>query len=143
MQTSTLTTQQSMPDVPSNAIHPGLPTWLTEMFAAVDAFDVETFLSFLAPDCMFRFGNTAPIYGHDAIRAAVAGLFAGLKGIGHANLAAWVHPHTVICRGDVTYTRHDDSTLTVPFAVIFKRKNDLVQEYLIYVDISQLFPTDN
>lgn len=116
-----------------------LPGWLTAMFAAVDAFDVDRFLSFLHPECMFRFGNAQPIFGHDAIRTAVSGLFAALQGISHADLAAWVHPDATLCTGQVTYTRYDDSTLTVPFAVVFRLEQKLVKEYLIFVDNSPLF----
>jgi TRAP-type uncharacterized transport system substrate-binding protein len=49
----------------------------------------------------------------------------------------------VICHGTVTYTRHDASTLTVPFANIFRTRDDLIDEYLIYVDASALYlPAD-
>lgn len=116
-----------------------LPTWLTGMFATVDAFDADRFLTFLSPECEFRFGNAPSIYGHDAIRGAVTGLFGAIKGIRHDRLEAWVHPDATICNGLVTYTRHDDSTLTVPFAVTFRLERGLVREYLIFVDNSQLF----
>ena len=41
--------------------------------------------------------------------------------------------------GRVTYTRHDDSTLQVPFSVILKMQGDLIDEYLIFVDTSELY----
>lgn len=116
-----------------------LPTWLTEMFAAVDTFDVQTFLTFLSPDCEFRFANAPSVYGHDAIRSVLDSLFTALKGIAHKDLEAWVHPDATICTGKVTYVRHDDTELTVPFAVIFKLEHKLVRQYLIFVDNSQLF----
>jgi hypothetical protein len=41
----------------------------------------------------------------------------------------------------VTYTRHDGSTLRVPFANVFKVDAGLVAEYLIFVDVSRLYET--
>jgi hypothetical protein len=45
----------------------------------------------------------------------------------------------LVCHGTVTYTRHDSSTLTVPFANIFKVHGELIDEYLIFIDVSQLY----
>jgi hypothetical protein len=51
----------------------------------------------------------------------------------------WKKEGVVICHGIVTYTRHDSSTLSVPFANIFRLDGDLIREYLIYVDVSELY----
>lgn len=116
-----------------------VPTWLTGLFAAIDAFDVERFVSFLSPDCEFRFGNAPSIFGHAAIRATVSQFFAAIKGIRHSELEAWEHPDATLCSGRVTYIRHDTTELAVPFAVIFRLDGGLVRQYLIVVDNSQLF----
>jgi hypothetical protein len=140
MQTTKFVKEFTLQPAPSAATSgTRVPQWVEEMFAAIDAFDVERFLSFLAPDCLFRFGNAEPVMGHEAIGNVVGGIFSALKGISHANLEAWSHARVVISTGEVTYTRLDESTLTVPFAVVFKLKGTLVQEYLIYADASQLF----
>jgi len=39
----------------------------------------------------------------------------------------------------VTYTRHDGSVLTVPFANVFEMRGDKIAAYRIYVDNSLLF----
>lgn len=109
------------------------------MFAAVDAFDLDRFLSFLSPGCEFRFTNAPTIYGHEAIGQAVGGLLGAIKGISHKDLGPWVNPDTTICSGYVTYVQQNDTELTVPFAVIFRLDHDLVRQYLIYVDNSQRF----
>lgn len=139
MQAATHLVEQPQPSQPHPDPQRPLPNWLTAMFAAVDAFDIDTFLSFLSPECELRFGNAPSIYGHEAIRNSIGGLFAAIKGIGHQHLEAWVHPDATICSGHVTYVRHNDTTLTVPFAVIFRLDHDLVRQYLIFVDNSQLF----
>ena len=41
-------------------------------------------------------------------------------------------------QGQVTYTRHDGSQLSVPFANIFKLRDGLIGEYRIFGDFSAL-----
>ena len=41
-------------------------------------------------------------------------------------------------QGQVTYTRHDGSQLSVPFANIFKLRDNLIEEYRIFGDFSAL-----
>jgi ketosteroid isomerase-like protein len=131
--------EQSQPSHPHPDPQRPIPGWVTALYAAVDAFDMDTFLSFLSPECELHFANAPAIYGHEAIRQAIGGLFAAIKGISHQNLEAWVNPDATICSGYVTYTRKNDTTLTVPFAVIFRLDHDLVRKYQIFVDNSQLF----
>jgi len=116
-----------------------VPEWITNMYAAIDAFDVERFLTYLAPDCEFRFGNAPSVFGLDAIGAGVSGLFGALNSIRHQEIEAWEDANKAVASGIVTYTRRDDSTLTVPWAVIFHLEGGLVSRYLIYINDSQLF----
>jgi hypothetical protein len=39
----------------------------------------------------------------------------------------------------VTYTRHDGSILTVPFADVFLMAGDKVRDYRVYMDASALY----
>ncbi len=115
------------------------PTWVTTLFHALDAFDADTFASFLTDEASFVFGNAEPVRGKLAIRTVVAGFFTSISAIRHDLLETWTISQEVICRGAVTYTRHSGSQLRVPFANIFKLRNGLIQDYLIYVDNSQLY----
>ena len=115
------------------------PAWVTTLFHALDAFDADTFASFLTDDAIFVFGNAEPVRGKHAIRDVVASFFTSISAIRHDLLETWPLPQTAICRGTVTYTRHSGSQLCVPFANIFKLQNGLIQDYLIYVDNSRLY----
>jgi ketosteroid isomerase-like protein len=115
------------------------PPWVTTLFHALDAFDADTFASFLTDDATFVFGNAEPVRNKQAIRDVVAGFFTSINAIRHDLLETWTLPQVVICRGTVTYTRHNGSQLRVPFANIFKLQNGLIHDYLIYVDNSQLY----
>ncbi len=115
------------------------PAWLGPLFEAIDAKDAEAFVSFLTDDAVFRFGNAAPACGKAAVREAVAAFFAGIAGLRHTLRESWAHPDAVVLHGEVTYTRHDRSQLTVPFANVFQMKGALVREYLVFADVSQLW----
>ncbi len=116
--------------------HPG---WIIELFAAIDGGDAERFAAFLSGDGLFRFGNGEPVQGRDAVREAVEAFFASIRGCRHELRGSWEVPGAAICHGEVTYTRHDGSRLTVPFANICKREGGHITEYLVHVDASQLY----
>ena len=113
--------------------------WVAELFRCVDTKDCGAWLDFLAPDACFRFGNAAVVEGRDAIRETVTAFFASISALRHDVLETWRHPDAVICRGDVTYTRLDGSSLTVPFANVLELRGDLIRAYLVYADTSELY----
>lgn len=115
--------------------------WIIDLFKAIDRHDSEAFVSYLTEDSQFRFGNAEAVHGKANIKSAVDGFFSAIKSLEHKLENSWILDGHVFVNGNVTYTRHDDSTLSVPFANIFKMDNDKIQDYLIYADISALFTT--
>jgi ketosteroid isomerase-like protein len=113
--------------------------WWQRLFAAIDARDTAAFLSFLAADAQFRFGNAPTIVGSEAIGAAVEGFFGAIAACRHQLLGTWSGNATVACEGVVTYTRHDRSTVAVPFANVFELRAEKIAAYRIYIDNSPLF----
>ena len=120
------------------AFAPDAAGW-ARLFAAIDARDADAFAAFLTEDGEFRFGNAPPVLGRAAIRAAVAGFFAAIGGCRHRLIASWTGPGTAVCEGEVTYTRHDGSTLTVPFVNVFELRSGRIRSYRIYIDNGPLF----
>lgn len=115
------------------------PSWIQELFSSIDAMDVDTFASFLTEDAQFKFGNAPPATGKEAIKKAVGGFFSTLHGLKHALLNTWSHSGSIIVQGEVTYTRKDASTVTLPFVNVFGMQGNLIEDYLIYMDINPLF----
>ncbi len=114
---------------------------LQELFAAIDARDADGFVGFLTEDATFRFGSAPPVQGRRAIRQAVDEFFATIAGLSHA-VANWLASDaTLVCEGEVTYTRHDGSTVTLPFADVFEFVEDRISHYKIYMDIGPLYAT--
>jgi hypothetical protein len=109
------------------------------LFAAIDARYADAFASFIAEDGDFRFGNAPPVAGRAAIRTAVAGFFAAIGGCRHRLLKSWTGPGSAACEGEVTYTRLDGSTLTLPFVNVFELGGGRIRSYRIYIDNGPLF----
>lgn len=116
-----------------------MATDIKALFESIDRMDTEAFLSFLSDDVTFRFGNAEPIQGKEVVGAAVGGFFQSIRSLNHSLIDTISQDDTLVCHGNVTYTRHDDSNLSVPFANVFKMSDGKVKDYLIFVDISQLY----
>ncbi len=111
----------------------------TDLFRAIDSKDPARFVSFLAPDARFRYGSAAPVTGRGAIAQAVAGFFGTIEALEHRVLHEWQDADSRVCEGEVTYTRHDGSRITLPFAVVLRPRAGLIRDYRIYVDIAPLY----
>jgi ketosteroid isomerase-like protein len=113
--------------------------WWERVFAVVDTGDANSFVGLLTEDAQFRFGNAPVIAGHEAIRAAAAAFFAAIASSKHRVLGTWNGAASAACEGEVTYTRHDGSVVSVPFANVFELRGDKIAAYRIYIDNSSLF----
>jgi len=110
-----------------------------KLFASIDAMDTESFLSFIREDATFRFGSSPAVKGHAEIRTAVEGFFSSLAALRHDLRRIVADGDAVVCEGDVTYTRHDGSAITLPFANVFEIDDGLISLYRVYIDIGPLF----
>lgn len=110
-----------------------------KLFASIDAMDTESFLSFIDKNATFRFGSSPAVSGHAAIRAAVEVFFASFAALRHELQRLVANGNAVVCEGEVTYTRHDSSTITLPFVNVFEVDDGLISLYRIYIDIGPLF----
>jgi ketosteroid isomerase-like protein len=113
--------------------------WWQSLFSVIDARDSAGFLNFLTADAHFRFGNAPTIIGSEAIGAVVEGFFAAIASCRHQLLRTWGGTTAIACEGAVTYTRHDGSEVTVPFANVFELRGSKIAAYRIYIDNSPLF----
>jgi ketosteroid isomerase-like protein len=114
-------------------------TWLQDLLAAIDVQDTAVFLNYLTPDAEFRFGSAPPARGQPAIRAAVDGFFVSIRGSRHRLLNTWRGDKSLVCEGEVTYSRHDGSDVTLPFTNVFQMSGGLIAQYKIYIDIAPLY----
>jgi ketosteroid isomerase-like protein len=113
--------------------------WVERVYTAVDRKDADGFAAAFNDDAWFRFGNWPPVTGRDAIREVVADFFAGIGGLRHDFTAEWRDGDTLILPADVTYTRTDGTTVTVPAVTVFDLDGPLARRCQIYVDLAPLF----
>ena len=109
------------------------------VFAAIDRKDTTAFVGFLTDDAVFRFGSAPAVRGREAIRAAVDGFFATIAASSHAIHQVLTSGATQLCEGEVTYTRPDGMSVTLPFADVFEYEGDRIAQYKIYIDIAPLY----
>ena len=109
------------------------------MFAAIDRQDATAFVGFLTEDAVFRFGSAPAVRGREAIFAAVDGFFGTIAGCSHDVQNTLASGSTLVCEGEVTYRRHNDTEITLPFTDIFEYDGDLISQYKIYIDIGPLY----
>lgn len=112
---------------------------LRQLFTIIDRKDAEGFPLFFTDNAVFRFANAPRVSGKDNIRKAVHDFFIKIKALRHHITGVWEFDDIIICEGDVTYTRQDDTTIILPFVNILRMEKDLIADYRIYIDISPLF----
>jgi len=105
----------------------------------LDSKDTEAVLAYLTDDCIFQAGNAPVVRGKAAIKNTFDQFYPAVKSIKHEITDIFESGDSVVHRGRVTYTRLDESTLTVPVCDVFKVRNNKIAEYYIYIDWSKLF----
>ena len=113
--------------------------YIKDMYAVVDAMNGAGLAAMMTEDAIFRFANIPGVQGREAIIGFLDNFLQSIKAIKHSDIEDWYVDNTRFATGMVTYTRHDDSDLTVPFSVILKMQGDLIAEYLVFVDASELY----
>lgn len=116
-----------------------LKSFVTEVYQSIDQANSTRFASYITPNGCFRFANNPAVYGNKAIDEYVNGFFRSLKGINHSNLEFWHTDDVIFVNGTVKYIRHNGTTLELPFSCTWKMKGHLIDEYLIFIDSSELY----
>ena len=90
------------------------------MYEAVDSKDEERLAHFLTENCTFVYANSDPIIGRANFAESSKKFMALIAGIKHQLLDVWAFDDVIVSRIEVTYTRKDGSTLTVPAVTIWR-----------------------
>ena len=110
-----------------------------QLFDDIDSMEPERFAAHLAEDVTMRFGNSEPIHGRGPVRDAWATFCQDLNGVHHDLVEQWTVDGTTIVEAQVTYTRGDDSEVTVPVVTIYRERGGEINDYRIYIDLAPLF----
>ena len=110
-----------------------------QLFADIDSMEPDRFAAHLAEDVTMRFGNANPIHGREAVRNAWAAFCKDLRGLRHELIERWKVDEATIVEATATYTRRDDSQVTVPVVTIYRERGGQINDYRIYIDLAPLF----
>lgn len=113
--------------------------FILKMYEAIDRKDGHGMVGFLTDDATFKFANLPAVQGNLNIENFLDGFFASIKAIKHTDIEFWNSDDAWFVTGNVTYTRHDDTILPVPFGVLLIMKGNLIFDYRIFVDASELY----
>jgi hypothetical protein len=116
-----------------------LKSFVKDVYQSIDSADAKKFASYIAPDGCFRFANNPEVIGNATIETYVDGFFKSLRGINHSNLESWSAGDAIFVNGIVKYTRHNNTTLELPFSCTWKMQGHLIGQYLIFIDSSELY----
>lgn len=111
---------------------------IMDVFATMDAGDVDAMVAHMTDDVSTQFGNQPEVCGKSAFRALFKQVGQAIKGFRHEVLDLW---HAVedfdvwVVRLNVAYQLLDGSTVTLPCCNVFRMCGDLISEYRVYVDI--------
>jgi SnoaL-like domain len=110
-----------------------------DLFADIDSMEPDRFAQHLSPDATMRFGNAPPVRGRNAIRDAWGSFCDTVDGVRHDVVAQWDTGDATIVEASVTYTRKDQSAVTVPVVTIYRAGDELIDDYRIFIDLAPLF----
>jgi hypothetical protein len=110
-----------------------------DLFADIDSMDPDAFAAHLADDVSFKFGNSDPVIGRQAVRDTWAGFCDGIAGVSHEVIEQWDQGPATIVESTVTYTRKDQSTISLPVVTIYRGEGELIDDYRIFMDVAPLF----
>lgn len=123
----------------SRQAHTAAFEFATEVYKAVDSMDEQRLASFLTENCRFVYANSDPVIGRANAAASSKKFLDTLAAIKHDLLEVWSFDDVIVSQIKVTYTRKDETTLTIPAATIWRVHGEQIGEYRIYVDIGPLF----
>lgn len=118
------------------------PTTMKKLFNAIDAKDSKKFASFLTEDGLFKWGGLPEVTGRNNIEEFVGNFFQTFISLKHEITNQWDFEGDVSCsfvEGKVTYTLLNHETVAMNFMDVFKYKDNLIQEYYVYADPTELY----
>jgi hypothetical protein len=107
---------------------------VVRLFGRGEAKDSEGFIGFFTDTPMYQFANGEPCLSKNAIFDSVEAFFSAVEALYHDIRNIWEDGDVVFVEMDVTYWRHDGSSITLPCSDIFRFNGNQIEELRIYMD---------
>jgi ketosteroid isomerase-like protein len=119
-------------------------SWYQDYLDALDAYDLDRYTAFLAPDVAVQFNNDAPMRGRDTAAAGLAQFWGAVSGLGwsllHEPLNIYGDDRTFVLEALNHYDQPGRNRITVRAAAFTDRGDDgTATSVRLYQDVSALF----
>jgi ketosteroid isomerase-like protein len=109
-------------------------------FAAVEANDVDTYVSLFTDDAVYQAANFPPVIGPEGIRQFAAPVMETFSRVSHDIKAMWEPERdVVIAEVMLTYNRKDGKVINVPCLDVIRLAGDKIKSLQAYLDLSPAF----
>ena len=108
-------------------------------YTAVEANNVEEYVTFFTDDATYKVGNFDQVVGHEGIRALALPLVDMFTSVTHDIKNIWEIGDTVVVEMDITYSRKDGKISVIPCLDVIHFAGDKVRELKAYLDPSPAF----
>jgi ketosteroid isomerase-like protein len=113
-------------------------TWYEEFYAALDAKDIGILDRLCTPDTRVQFANHEPVEGRAAVREVMLHFWSTIERMQHRFTNVFERDDQALLEADVTYTRLDGSSVVIKAGTVIRRRDGLVADQHIYVDLAPL-----
>jgi len=109
-------------------------------FAAVEANDVDTYVSLFTDDAVYQTANFPPAIGPKGIRQAAAPVMERFSRVTHDIKAIWEPERdVVIAEVELTYDRKDGKVIKLPCIDVIKLDGGKIKSLQAFLDLSPAF----
>jgi ketosteroid isomerase-like protein len=109
-------------------------------FAAVEANDVDTYVSLFTNDAVYQTANFPPVIGPEGIRQAAAPVMERFSKVTHDIKGMWeTERDVVIAEVVLTYNRKDGKVVTLPCLDVIKLDGGKIKSLQAFLDLSPAF----
>ena len=117
--------------------------FVEEIKSSIHDVDVAKFIALCSPNATMRLGNFPPAHGHAEITKNCEPFYTHLSKVNFTDSSVEDTPTSIIWQSMASFHRKDGFVLTVPYCVILHREGDLIKDYIGYLDITGLIPTES
>jgi uncharacterized protein (TIGR02246 family) len=109
-------------------------------FAAVEANDVDTYVSLFTDDAVYQAANFPPVIGPEGIKKFAVPVMETFSRVSHDVKAMWEpEPDLVIAEVILTYTRKDGKVTELPCLDVIRLDGGKIKSLQAYLDLSPAF----
>lgn len=113
--------------------------YVSAYFAEVDRMDPPGTMAWYTDDASFRFANSEPAVGKDAISTVLAQFYDTITSMRHEVLGIWTAADSGVLEAHAHFTRkRDGKAFVLPAVSVLRVRDGLVHDFRFVMDASPL-----